>query len=126
MTANDMHRHDLTRASAINGRDVLSAVGDAFARVEDVVVDLTTGRIAFAVVALDNSARSSDTLYPIPWRVLTRNADRDEYVLNVDKEKLENAPSFDRRRWPDMADRVWAAEIATYYGHRPFWEVVVG
>jgi hypothetical protein len=37
-------------------------------------------------------------------------------VLNIDKDRLEDAPGFDPDNWPDMADETWANEIHSYYG----------
>jgi sporulation protein YlmC with PRC-barrel domain len=123
---NDMHEHDLSRASALVGHDVQNALGEPFGRIEEVVVDLTTGRLALAVLSFDDSVEVDWELYAIPWRALSRDPERDEYKLDATKDKLENAPGFDRDRWPDMADRTWGAEISAYWGHRPYWEVVVG
>ena len=39
----------------------------------------------------------------------------------VDKKLLERAPGFDKGHWPNMADRVWGAEVSTYYGAKPYW-----
>ena len=43
-------------------------------------------------------------------------------ILDVDKQRLENAPGFDKDNWPDMADRTWAASIQRYYGTEAGWE----
>jgi hypothetical protein len=41
------------------------------------------------------------------------------FILNVEKERLENAPGFDKDNWPDMADKSWATEIHSFYGTKP-------
>jgi len=38
------------------------------------------------------------------------------------KEKLKNAPGFDKDHWPNMADRSWAEQVYAYYGVKPYWE----
>jgi hypothetical protein len=43
-------------------------------------------------------------------------------VVDVAKERLEQAPGFDKDRWPSMADESWARELHTYYRVRPYWE----
>ena len=53
---------------------------------------------------------------------LTLDEDKKEFVLNVDKQKLENAPGFDKDNWPDMANMTWGATIYTYYGKKPYWD----
>jgi hypothetical protein len=41
------------------------------------------------------------------------------FVLNVDKDRLESAPGFDKDHWPNMADEAWAKGIHSYYGTQP-------
>jgi hypothetical protein len=42
-------------------------------------------------------------------------------VLNVDKERLKDAPGFDKDKWPDFADSAFGRDVYKYYGHRPYW-----
>lgn len=42
-------------------------------------------------------------------------AEHKRFVLNVEKEKLENAPGFNTDHWPNMADETWANSIHNYY-----------
>ena len=50
--------------------------------------------------------------------------DEKQFVLDVDKAALENAPGFDKDDWPDMADPEWGRQIYSYYGVKPYWEDV--
>ena len=43
-------------------------------------------------------------------------------ILNVPKERLDNAPGFDKDHWPSMADTTWATNLHTYYSARPYWD----
>jgi hypothetical protein len=45
-----------------------------------------------------------DRLFAVPWEALT-------LIMDVNKERLENAPGFDKSNWADMADRSWVREI---------------
>ena len=37
------------------------------------------------------------------------------------KDKLKNAPGFDKNNWPKTADRKWGEDIHRYYGYEPYW-----
>ena len=39
-----------------------------------------------------------------------------------DKTELENAPSFDKGNWPNMADHRWGSSIHTFFQATPYWE----
>jgi hypothetical protein len=43
-------------------------------------------------------------------------------VLDIDKNRLKNAPGFDKEDWPDLANQTWGAEVYEYYGFRPYWQ----
>jgi len=38
-----------------------------------------------------------------------------EITLDLPKDKLKDAPGFDKSHWPNMADQTWAREIRTFY-----------
>ncbi|MDO8277275.1 MAG: PRC-barrel domain containing protein, partial [Burkholderiaceae bacterium] len=45
------------------------------------------------------------------------------FTLNVNKERLESAPGFDKSHWPDMADAAWEKGIHAYYGTQPYSDI---
>jgi hypothetical protein len=49
------------------------------------------------------------------------SAGGDFFILNVSRERLEQAEGFDKDRWPDMADTAWGERLHTYYGYKPYW-----
>ena len=61
-------------------------------------------------------------LFAVPWSALILDADRECFILDVPKERLETAPAFDKDRWPSTADPRRQGEIDRYYGARPYWE----
>jgi hypothetical protein len=60
-----------------------------------------------------------DKLFAIPFNAL-RHGD-DKCVLDVSKERLEQAPGFDKANWPDLSDRTWGARVYEFYGVTPYW-----
>lgn len=61
-------------------------------------------------------------LFAIPWNALTLDADNHNFILDVPKEHLKDAPGFDKDHWPTMADARWATHVHSYYDARPYWE----
>ena len=39
----------------------------------------------------------------VPWEALKVDAVKKEFILNVEKSRLENATGFDKDNWPEMA-----------------------
>ena len=56
-----------------------------------------------------------DRLFAIPWKALKLDKDNKRFRLNVDAERIKNAPGFDKDHWPNMADPSWNSSVETYY-----------
>ncbi len=109
-------------ASFLAGALVANPEGQNVGKVEEIIIDESSGVIAYAVVSFDASLRMGDSLFPMPWETLTLDGENRRFILKVSAETLEEAPGFEKEHWPDMADREWGEVIYTYYGCRPFWE----
>ena len=102
------------------GDRVVNAAGETLGRVEDFVVDLSSGTVEFVILSFGGFLGVGDRLFPVPLEAL-QPADHG-FVLTIPQERLRNAPAFDRTGWPDVADRRWASAVHRYYGYRPYWE----
>jgi sporulation protein YlmC with PRC-barrel domain len=114
---------EIMAASTLEGDEVVNNVGEDLGHIEEIMVDVTTGRVAYAVLSFGGFLGMGNKLFAIPWSSLQLDAVNERFILNIDKESLENAPGFDKDHWPSMADRQWADEIHSYYKSRPYWEV---
>jgi hypothetical protein len=61
-----------------------------------------------------------NTLFVVPWPALQLDAVNKQFILNVTRSVLENAPGFDEADWPDMADPKFASNIYRHYGYKPY------
>jgi hypothetical protein len=86
-----------------------------------VMLDVPSGRIAYGVLARGGVFGIGERLFAIPWDALTLDASRKCFVLDVDRDRLERAPGFDRDHWPAMADPHWAERVHRHYGVPPYW-----
>ena len=90
-------------ATTIVGAKVINSAGEELGNLKELMVDLTDGRIAYAVLSFGGFLGIGDKLFAIPWEAMTLDAAAGTFVLNIEKEKLENAPGFDKDYWPDNA-----------------------
>ena len=109
-------------AGTLAGDHVRNSAGEDLGKIEEIMIDVPTGRVAYAVLSFGGFLGMGDKLFALPWDALRLNEDEHEFVLNVDKATLENAPGFDKDNWPDMADENWASQIYGHYGSKPYWE----
>jgi sporulation protein YlmC with PRC-barrel domain len=109
-------------ASTLTGDKIVNAAGDELGKIDEIMIDTPTGRIAYVVLSFGGFLGLGDKLFAIPWSRLVLDENRQLFVLDIDKEVLEKAPGFDKENWPDMADRGWGVLIHAYYGSRPYWD----
>ncbi len=112
----------LLSASSLIGDGVTNRAGEDLGGITELMVDINTGHIAYAVLSFGGFLGLGDKLFAVPWKALTIDTDNKKFVFDVQKERLENAPGFDQDNWPDMANEQWGREIHSYYGHKPYWE----
>ena len=98
------------------GSEVHSRNGDVAGRIDDLVIDSSTGQFAFLV--LSDVPGRGDALVAVPFGSLSRD-NMNAIVLNIDKAKLASSPSFNGS---DMGNRKYAEEVYRFYGVRPYWE----
>ena len=108
-------------AGTINGQAVCNREGEDLGKVEEIMLDMGSGRVAYAVLSFGGFLGIWDKLFAVPWEALQPDPVRDGFVLNVDRETLENAPGFDKDNWPTFSDPAWGTQIHTYYGYDPEW-----
>ena len=106
----------LTADTIIHTR-VVNTQGEKLGDVKDLAIGLEKGCINYAVLDSGGFLGMGSKLFAIPWQAFTVDQDNEQLVLNVSKEKLENAPGFDKDHWPDFADQSWMQQTNDYYGY---------
>lgn len=117
---------NLIRGNTFIGADVQNPQGQNLGDIKDIVIDRTSGRIAYAVVSFGGFLGMGEKLFAVPWGAFSQKADKDTFVLDVDKERLKNAPGFDAHNWPQMASREWVTSLYSYYNVPPYWVATPG
>jgi hypothetical protein len=110
-------------ASTIKGDKVYNMAGEHLGKIEDIMIDLENGRIAYAVLSFGGFLGMGDKLFAIPWQAFSLRPHEHAFILNVSKEILEKAEGFDKDNWPLTRARL--STIYTYYGTKPYWETGV-
>lgn len=112
---------DVMAASTLDGDKVLSSEGEDVGKIKEIMLDVRSGQIAYAVLSVGGFLGIGDKLLAIPWNSLALDSENHCFVLSVPAEQIKNAPGFDKDHWPTMADPKWAATVHAYYGSEPYW-----
>lgn len=109
-------------ASTLIGDKVRNTKGEDLGSIEDFMIDLSNGCVAYAVLSFGGILGMGDKLFAVPWNALSLNQREKVFILNIDKERLKNAPGFDKKNWPDTSDRIWQTEVQRFYDSPPSWD----
>lgn len=103
-------------ASSLMGDDVYNLQDEDLGDVKEFMLDMRTGKVAYAVLSFGGFLGMGEKLFAVPWEALTLDTENKRLTLDVSKDRLDSAPGFDVDNWPDMADQEWARGIHSYYG----------
>ena len=109
-------------ASTLEGNNVVNRADEGLGEIKEIMLDVPTGRIAYVVLSSGGFLGLGDKLFAIPWSALTLDTEGKRFILDVAKERMKNAPGFDKDHWPSMADQRWATSLHEFYSTRPYWE----
>lgn len=96
----------LIASNKVEGTAVYDRQGERLGSVYNFMVDKRSGRVAYAVMSFGGFLGMGDSYHPLPWRALTYDPGQGGYVVDLDKSRLQGAPSYA------------AGEEATYWGDR--------
>jgi sporulation protein YlmC with PRC-barrel domain len=108
-------------ASTMIDDEVCNPAGESLGKIEELMIDVTAGRIAYAVLSFGGFLGLGNKLFAIPWMMLSVNADEHTFILDVDRERLQDAPGFDKDDWPLTSDKEWLNEVYRFYGYETYW-----
>lgn len=106
----------LLLASSIQGDPVKNAQGEDLGNIKEIMLNTDTGEIQYAVLSFGGFLGMGDKYFAVPWKALSVDWNNECLILNVEKSLLQNAPGFDKDKWPNMAEQKFHQEIQNHYG----------
>jgi len=103
------------KASEIIGMEVRNTENEKLGKVEDLIVDLSSGHVSYAILSMGGVLGIGDKLVVVPANQFSYAVGEKKLTLNTSKEVLQNAPRFEKGKWPDLNDPQWDAEAHKYY-----------
>lgn len=116
--------HPLIPAKRVNGSAVLNQANEKIGQIEDIAIDKSSGKVAYAILSFGSFLGLGGKHQPLPWSVLSYDADKNAYVVPITEEFLALAPKLDVSELSGWDDTPQRDAIHTYYapyGARPYW-----
>lgn len=95
-------------ASRLVGMDVVDRRGENVGEIEDLVIDLSDGRIRHVVLSSGGLLDIGDKHYVYTLDQFSRSPEGDRLALKADADSLRTAPSFDSGGWPGFNEPIWS------------------
>lgn len=105
----------LISSDKVTGTAVYNRNGDTLGSIYGLMIDKISGRVAYAVMSFGGFLGIGERYHPLPWATLTYDTARGGYVVDLSRDQLEGAPSYERD------DDVWSRpdygrRVHDYYG----------
>ena len=102
--------------------NVYDLAGKFLGEIEELVLDIHSGHVAYALMAVGGFLGMGQKMIAIPWSTVTIDRVYQRCVVNIDLERLIDAPGLEGDSWPRMTDPRWAKQVYAYFGCKPDWE----
>lgn len=109
----------LVGAGTLIGIDVFNDNDEDLGEIRELMVDMRTGQVDYAVMSSGGFLGMRETFFAVPWSALELDASNQCFVLRMSKAHLASGPSFDKHRWPDMADPTWQEGVDAFFSATP-------
>ena len=108
----------LLSTSSLRNTSVVNTVGEDLGSIQDLMIDPISGIVQYAVLDFGGFLGIGDKLFAVPLQSFTIDRTNERFVLDVTKERLDNAPGFDKSNWPSTPDPQFVETVYDFYGQR--------
>lgn len=92
------------KASGLLGMEVKNEQDEKLGEIKDLVLDIQTGKLSYAVMAVGGFLGLGEKLLAVPADAFKVSDQDGHLLLNADKAKIEAAPGFAATNWPPLDD----------------------
>jgi hypothetical protein len=111
--------HQLISSGDVEGTEVYSPGGENVGEIDHLLIDKSSGRVAYAVISFGGFLGLGHSHYPVPWSALKYDTSLDGFRTNVTEQQLKDAPEFSDDSWQD---RDWEVRTHRHYGAPEYWQ----
>jgi sporulation protein YlmC with PRC-barrel domain len=101
-------------ATSIIGDKVENLKGEDIGRIKDIMIDIHTGKIEYIIIEFGGFLGFGEKLFAVPFAALKLNKKKSDFMLDIDKKNMENAPGFNKNHWPETNSHYY--DVNAYWG----------
>lgn len=107
----------VNKASGLLGMEVRNQENQKLGQIKDLVMDFSSGKVSYAVMAVGGFLGVGEKLIAIPPSAFSVSKQEGYLTLNADQTKIEAAPGFAATSWPSVENpdfnKFWESPEAT-------------
>ena len=104
----------LIASNKVEGTAVYNRQGERLGSIYNFMVDKRSGQVEYAVMSFGGFLGIGDSYHPLPWKTLKYDTAMGGYVVDLDKDRLQGAPSYAASDDPDWRDPSYSRRIDDY------------
>ena len=112
--------HQLISSEDVEGTEIYDAAGNNIGEVDHLMIDKSSGRVAYAVISFGGFMGLGHSHYPVPWGALKYDTSLSGFRTNITVQQLRDAPAFSDDAW---GDRDWETRTHRHYTAPHYWEL---
>ena len=112
---------DTAKASDVIGMTVKNYQHEKLGNVENLAVDVESGRIVQVIISTGGFLGMGETLTPVPPGALRHEIGQKVLHLDTSMEKFNAAPKCDTAKWDEDTQSNRVSEVYGYYGQQPYF-----
>lgn len=120
-----IHLNGVSKASDVIGITAKNKQDETLGKVEEIAVDVESGRIIHVILSTGGYLGISDTLMAVPPGALQHDVAGKFIYLDVNKERLKEAPLFDISKWTEYLNSKYLSKVYSFYGEAKAFDFVL-
>jgi PRC-barrel domain len=105
----------LISSDKVDGTAAYDRSGERLGSVHHLMINKYSGDVEYAVMSFGGFLGMGEDYTPLPWRSLNYDTRLGGYRVDIDRNRLEQAPHYGRDALPNWSDRGYRERIDTYW-----------
>lgn len=113
--------HQLISSRRVEGTRVCNAQNQRVGSVHSVMIEKSSGRIAYALLSFGGFLGIAGRVHAVPWDVLAYDVDLDAYRVDISAEQLRNGPTLSLDDADRPRDQAFEEDLSRHYDTMRWW-----
>lgn len=113
-----MEDRGIVKSGELIKAQVRNPAHENLGEIAEVVIDKQTGKVNYLVLDFGGFLGFGNKYFAVPWNLFLYDNKEDCFILNVEKQRLKDAPGFDKEHWPNFSAPEFKTSITGFYTGR--------